>query len=101
MDWKIRLGLGSALLAAALVGGVYLAGYLTLALIGVTAELSWHTWWPYWQATSLPQFAPQRLEDQASDRGRFRRPAGRLASCVHSATPHQATLPTRRVPLRA
>jgi len=58
MDWKKRLGLGTVLLVCALVGGVYLAGYLTLALLGVKAELSWRTWWPYWQAATLPQFAP-------------------------------------------
>jgi type IV secretion system protein VirD4 len=58
MNWKTRLGLGVALLMAALLGGLYLAGYLTLALVGVTAEASWQTWWPYWQATTLPQFAP-------------------------------------------
>jgi type IV secretion system protein VirD4 len=45
-------------LIVAFVGGLYLSGFLTLILLGVTANFSWKTWWPYWQATSLPQFAP-------------------------------------------
>lgn len=43
---------------------------------------------------------PICLEDQASHRSRVHRPAGHLVRSTHPATPHQATLPTRRIPLR-
>jgi type IV secretion system protein VirD4 len=58
VDLKVRLGLAFALLISALVGGSYFAGYISLALLRISAGLSWQTWWPYWQATTLPQFAP-------------------------------------------
>jgi len=57
VHWKSKFCIGLILLVTALAGGVYLSGFLTLTLLSIDADLSWRTWWPYWQATALPQFA--------------------------------------------
>ncbi|MBD8899992.1 type IV secretory system conjugative DNA transfer family protein [Rhodanobacter sp. DHG33] len=47
------------LLVAALLGGLYLADWLTLWLLGLkSSPLAWNTWWQYYQAASLPQYMP-------------------------------------------
>ncbi|WP_306852433.1 type IV secretory system conjugative DNA transfer family protein [Luteibacter jiangsuensis] len=46
------------ILLAALCGGLYLSGYLTLLLIGVDAPITWRLWWGYYNAMAYPQFAP-------------------------------------------
>ncbi|SEM79787.1 type IV secretion system protein VirD4 [Luteibacter sp. UNCMF331Sha3.1] len=58
MDWKIKTALALTLLAAAAIGGCFLAGYLTLTLLRVSLPLSWNTWLLYWQAIEHPQVAP-------------------------------------------
>jgi type IV secretion system protein VirD4 len=58
MTWKSKFWLGTSLLAVALIGGLYASGFLTLTLLGLDVDVSWRTWWPYWQAIALPQFAP-------------------------------------------
>jgi len=51
--------LAASLLIAALVGGLCLANWLTLWLLGLKdAPLAWNTWWQYFQVKNLPQFAP-------------------------------------------
>ena len=47
------------LLVAAMLGGLYLAGWLTLWLLNLKSSLlAWNTWWQYLQATNLPQYVP-------------------------------------------
>jgi type IV secretion system protein VirD4 len=46
------------LLLAALVGGLFFAGWLTITLLHVEVALSWNTWWQYFRAIDLPQVAP-------------------------------------------
>ena len=46
------------LLVAAIVGGAFLAGWLTLALLHVDVPLAWNTWLQYFKAIDLPQVAP-------------------------------------------
>jgi type IV secretion system protein VirD4 len=58
VDWRTKLCFGLALLIASLVAGLYLGGSLTLKRLGQDSDVAWRTSWPYWQATSLPQFAP-------------------------------------------
>lgn len=51
--------LATSLLVAALIGGVYLANWLTLWLLELRGTPSgWDTWWQYFQAKNLPKFAP-------------------------------------------
>lgn len=46
------------LLVAALAGGLYAAGWLTLWLLGLKdVPLAWDTWWQYFQVKDLPQYA--------------------------------------------
>jgi len=54
-----KLIFASILLVAALLGGLYLSGWLSLWLLGLhDVPLHWNTWWQYHQAASLPQYAP-------------------------------------------
>ncbi|HZX70541.1 MAG TPA: type IV secretory system conjugative DNA transfer family protein, partial [Rhodanobacter sp.] len=54
-----KLGFALVLLLAALVGGWFFSNYLTLLFLGLhDAPLDWNTWWQYFQATDLSQFAP-------------------------------------------
>ena len=54
-----KLIFASMLLMAALLGGLYLADWLVLWLLGLKhSPLAWNTWWQYHQAASLPQYAP-------------------------------------------
>ncbi|MGH8156194.1 MAG: type IV secretory system conjugative DNA transfer family protein [Rhodanobacteraceae bacterium] len=53
-----KLGLVLTLLVVALVGGFWLADWLTLWLLGVNAPLVWNTWWQYVRVVDLPQYAP-------------------------------------------
>src|SRR6185312_12357181 len=47
------------LLVASMLGGLYLAGWLTLWLLDLkNSPLTWNTWWRYHQAANLPQYAP-------------------------------------------
>ncbi|WP_254426727.1 type IV secretory system conjugative DNA transfer family protein [Rhodanobacter sp. C06] len=42
-----------------MLGGLYLAGWLTLWLLNLKSSLlAWNTWWQYLQATNLPQYVP-------------------------------------------
>lgn len=51
--------LAASLLIPALVGGLCLANWLTLWLLGLKdAPLAWNTWWQYFQVKNLPPFAP-------------------------------------------
>ena len=45
MPSRTRTGLALASAAAAGVAGLYLAGWLALALLQVDAPLRWDTWW--------------------------------------------------------
>jgi len=42
----------------ALLAGLYLSGYLTLLLLKQDLPLSWQTYWGYFKALDLPQWAP-------------------------------------------
>ncbi|MBS0342757.1 MAG: type IV secretory system conjugative DNA transfer family protein, partial [Proteobacteria bacterium] len=54
-----KLILSGAMLVIALVGGVHLANWLVLWLLGLkNAPLGWNTWWQYFQVRELPQFVP-------------------------------------------
>jgi len=54
-----KLIFATTLLVAALLGGLYLADWLALWLLGLKdSPLAWNTWWQYHQAASLPQYAP-------------------------------------------
>jgi len=54
-----KLIFASILLVAALLGGLYLSGWLSLWLLDLHGvPLHWNTWWQYHQAASLPQYAP-------------------------------------------
>jgi type IV secretion system protein VirD4 len=46
------------LLLAALIGGAFFAGWLTITLLHVEVPLAWNTWWQYFHAIDLPQVAP-------------------------------------------
>ena len=57
MNGKGTVAIASALLAA--IAGLYLSGWVTLKLLGLeSAPLQWNTWWAYFTALDLPQFAP-------------------------------------------
>ena len=58
MPSRTRTGLALASAAAAGVAGLYLAGWLALALLQVDAPLRWDTWWGYARVLDLPQLAP-------------------------------------------
>jgi type IV secretion system protein VirD4 len=54
-----KLIFAGLLLIAALAGGLYLANWLTLWLLGLkSTPLAWDTWRQYFQVRDLPQFAP-------------------------------------------
>lgn len=54
-----KLVFALALLLAAVVGGLYLADWLVLQLLGVKGTaLQWNTWWQYFQVKDLPQYTP-------------------------------------------
>lgn len=42
----------------ALLVGLYFSGYLTLLLLKQESPLKWHTYWGYFKALDLPQWAP-------------------------------------------
>jgi type IV secretion system protein VirD4 len=42
----------------AVIGGSYLAGWLTMLLLHVQIPLAWNSWWQYFEAIDLPQYAP-------------------------------------------
>jgi type IV secretion system protein VirD4 len=46
------------LLVAAIVGGAFFAGWLTITLLHVEVPLAWNTWLQYFKAIDLPQVAP-------------------------------------------
>ena len=46
------------LLAAAIAGGAFFAGWLTITLLHVQVPLAWNTWLQYFKAIDLPQVAP-------------------------------------------
>jgi type IV secretion system protein VirD4 len=46
------------LLVAAIVGGAFFAGWLTITLLHVQVPLAWNTWLQYFKAIDLPQVAP-------------------------------------------
>jgi type IV secretion system protein VirD4 len=46
------------LLVAAIVGGAFFAGWLTVTLLHVQVPLAWNTWLQYFKAIDLPQVAP-------------------------------------------
>jgi type IV secretion system protein VirD4 len=53
-----KLIFAGLLLVAALIGGLFFAGWLTILLIHVNVPLTWNTWWQYFRAIDLPQVAP-------------------------------------------
>ena len=58
-----KLIFASILLVAALLGGLYLSGWLSLWLLGLhDVPLHWNTWWQYHQAADLPQYAPYAVK---------------------------------------
>lgn len=58
-----KLVFAATLLVAALLGGLYLADWLTLWLLGLKDPPSaWNTWWQYHQVAGLPQFAPYAVK---------------------------------------
>lgn len=57
MSWKATVAIVSGLLAV--FAGVYLSGWMILALLGLeSVPLQWNTWWTYYKAVDLPQVAP-------------------------------------------
>ena len=57
MSLKAIVAIVSGLLAVS--AGVYLSGWMILALLGLeSVPLQWNTWWTYYQAMDLPQVAP-------------------------------------------
>lgn len=57
---KLRAGVALGLLVLGCVAGAYLAGWLTLLLLGVVhrGHLEWNTWWQYFHALDQPRLAP-------------------------------------------
>lgn len=57
---RLRAGVALGLLVLACVAGAYLAGWLTLLLLGVLHQghLSWDTWWQYFRALDEARLAP-------------------------------------------
>ncbi|MBD8873467.1 type IV secretory system conjugative DNA transfer family protein [Rhodanobacter sp. DHB23] len=54
-----KLVFTALLFAAALLGGLCLANWLTLWLLGLKGSPpAWNTWWQYHQASNLPPYAP-------------------------------------------
>ena len=51
------------ILILALWAGLYLSGFLLIFLLdlGDRVSLGWNTYWRYWQALDLPQFAPYTM----------------------------------------
>ncbi|RMH93275.1 type IV secretory system conjugative DNA transfer family protein, partial [Lysobacter pythonis] len=45
-------------LLVALLGGVYLSGFLVKLLIGVDIPVDTKTWWTYFQALDTPRMQP-------------------------------------------
>lgn len=59
MDAKKRTGAALLLLAIALLAGVFLSGWMVLALLGVrSVPLTWRTYGEYAHAMHLPEVAP-------------------------------------------
>lgn len=50
------------LLVCFLAGGLYFANWLVLTFLHVDAPPAWNTWWQYFQALSLPQYAPYAIK---------------------------------------
>jgi type IV secretion system protein VirD4 len=57
-----------ALLALAFIAGLYLSGWLTLLLLGLTHQvaLAWNTYWVYLRALDQPQVAPYAFKIKLS-----------------------------------
>ncbi|WP_158881803.1 type IV secretory system conjugative DNA transfer family protein [Rhodanobacter sp. L36] len=53
-----KILLAVLLLLAALIGGLFFAGWLTPMLLHVQVPLAWDTWWQYVRVIDLPQIAP-------------------------------------------
>ena len=47
-----------SIIAAALVSGLYLSGYLTLRLLGLPPAVHWHSYLAYVRALDLPALKP-------------------------------------------
>ncbi|SFR91912.1 type IV secretion system protein VirD4 [Dyella sp. OK004] len=64
---KGKLGFVAVALLVALMGGWFLSNYLVLLFLGLHDEpQSWSTWWQYFQALGLPQFAPYAVKIKLS-----------------------------------
>src|SRR5678815_989116 len=55
---KARAWFAVGILAAALVSGLYFAGYLTLRLLGLPSAVHWHSYFAYVRALGLPALQP-------------------------------------------
>ncbi len=59
MGGSLKAGTAVVLLVAALIGGLFLSGYITLLWLSIHgAPLRWNTYWDYFRALDLPQVAP-------------------------------------------
>ncbi|MCC8535728.1 type IV secretory system conjugative DNA transfer family protein [Xanthomonas axonopodis pv. poinsettiicola] len=58
MGSKGKVGIAAVLLVLAVVAGLYLAGYMTLALLKLQVPLKATTYLEYWKALDLPQVQP-------------------------------------------
>jgi hypothetical protein len=60
MNLPIKIIAAIVLLVWALIGGLYLSGWLTLLLLSLRDQvmLDWNTYGQYWQVLDLPQVAP-------------------------------------------
>ncbi|PPU75725.1 type IV secretion system protein VirD4 [Xanthomonas cucurbitae] len=61
MSSKAKSGVAAILLILALVAGLYLSGFITLALLKLQVPLKATTYFEYWRALDLPQMKPYVL----------------------------------------
>jgi type IV secretion system protein VirD4 len=90
-----KLIFAGLLLVAALIGGLFFAGWLTILLIHVNVPLTWNTWWQYFRAIDLPQVAPYVPKIKAAGGIGFGAAAG-LAGRADSAVQDQGPIAARR-----
>ncbi|AOD15584.1 type IV secretory system conjugative DNA transfer family protein [Xanthomonas fragariae] len=66
MSSKGKVGVAAILLILALVAGMYLSGFITLALLKLQVPLKATTYLEYWKALDLPQVKPYVLRIKIS-----------------------------------